>query len=40
MHCDVTASAEKQKVAQEVASLLKLSVDINTASKRLLLSTD
>ncbi|KAM0894886.1 hypothetical protein ACQ4PT_024191 [Festuca glaucescens] len=28
------ASAEKQRVAEEVASLLKLSVDISTASKR------
>ncbi|XP_020185799.1 CBBY-like protein isoform X2 [Aegilops tauschii subsp. strangulata] len=27
------ASAEKQRIAEEVASLLKLSVDINTASK-------
>ncbi|EMS46442.1 hypothetical protein TRIUR3_09750 [Triticum urartu] len=29
------ASAEKQRIAEEVASLLKLSVDINTASKSL-----
>jgi hypothetical protein len=36
----VTASAEKQRVAEEVASLLKLSVDISTASKRLLVSAD
>lgn len=33
-----TASAEKQRIAEEVASMLKLSVDIDTSSSERLVS--